>query len=222
MVLLAHSHRELVHNAAVHPHKLVFGALRHQGHLCPVVSQLEHIVQRKGGEDFDGSGGGKPGSVGDGARVEQLQAGRLKTFCPELLDHSQGIIHPGAALPFAVQIIQMCMFLVVKIHGGKLQNIVLGFAHGQIGPVAQSTGKHQASVVVGVFPDEVHPAWAEKHLYLLLACAVHLFKRCEQSHPFHISVNFDPRTYGKFFKLPKALGEISHSVPFSVLSPTLT
>ena len=77
MAFLAKDGSELVHDATLHTHIIVFGALTDAGQLKLVDAQLQQVVQCKGVSAFECGRRGHPGTQGHIARecgVERFHA----------------------------------------------------------------------------------------------------------------------------------------------------
>src|SRR5699024_2975148 len=75
-VFFAHGAGELIHDAAVHSVEIIFGILSDKSQILH--SQLFNpvqILQHQSSKNLQGSGGGKPGTVGDISVDQEINSG---------------------------------------------------------------------------------------------------------------------------------------------------
>ncbi len=170
MVLFAHSHGKLVHDAAIDPDKVIFCSPADLNQFYPFIAEIINIVKSYGGYQFDRSRGGESAFVRDVAAVEHLKTLCLKSFFRQFAENAERIINPLITL-FFIQFVQTDTGPVVKIGGGHANHRIIGFADCEIGPEAQCARENISAVIIGMLADQVDAAGGKEKLYFFVGGA---------------------------------------------------
>ena len=153
---------ELVHDAARHAGKVVFGPLAQQRLLNRVERLAGHRFEQGGGGDLQRGAAGEPAAIRQGGFDDRVEAA---DFFPKLLesgDDAPDVIGPAglAALDLGAQ-----------AEGGRFPwgRAVQGHLAAGVGVPSHEDvafdrhGQHEAVVVIGMLTDQVHTARGRDH-----------------------------------------------------------
>ena len=125
MVLTGHSHRKLIHDAALHADKIVLCSLRHfdqieQGKRC-----AEKLIDCESRDDFDRCGRAQTGTIGHIPGIQTIDTIELNVSFDKLIKHAKRVIYPVVA----IGLIDFCLWqLGHQIEVGRCETI--GFVIG--------------------------------------------------------------------------------------------
>ena len=183
----------LVHDPGRGADELVLRPLRQPRHRRPVQIQSEQVVQGHDRGDLHGVRGGQARAHGDGRVQQQLEPGHLHPVEAGEHVHHAGRVRPPAAdrpggEPGDPEPGPGQSPAVGGVRGGQVDDVVPDRVLALPGPppllrvpaqpdgdhrrAVDGEGQHEAVVVVGVLPDEVHPSRGTPHP--VRSVAVHL------------------------------------------------
>ena len=163
VALAAGGRDQLVHDPAVDAHPLVLGLLAQLGHDGRVPGEIGPDGERPSRGHLERRRGGQPGAQGHVAGDHALPAGQIQARLVEAPRGPLDVLDPGrvAGGPLAVgrQAIEGELVGPIEVDRVGDHPAVVAWPHRDPDRPIDGQGHDEPVVVVGVFADEVDPAW---------------------------------------------------------------
>ncbi len=157
-----HPGGERIHDSALDADEVVLRLLGQTDQTEHRPGNTVHRSQSRRRGQLDGGGRGKARPQGNIPVKQHVAAGERNALSEKLVDHPLGEVGPAVFLPVD-HIAPFQLHPVRKLKGGQAEPTVLPEADRHQRAEGEGRGKNMTSVVVSMFPDEIHPARSEKY-----------------------------------------------------------
>ena len=179
MILLTLCRSKLIHDSAHHASELMFCFLPNLSQFGAVVARTQQFVECKGSHHLHGGTTAQSCTCGYIAPEEDIiSLLNCHTALNELRQYTEGVVGPCLVWQGTGELGQLQRIYCFHIQGTEIDFFLCICSQQKICTKTQCTWEDEATVVVGMFADQIHATWREEYVgcWFLIRCFVSRFQ----------------------------------------------